>query len=182
MTEKIKVKDFFSPNGAGYDWWKSIQPKESKAELKESKVHLGGDRAELRRCKSISEILITPAFYRLRNRAMSVAVHDETLAAIAGVLANVDESTSERFGQAMATKKEKSDNAKVSGLRFRRLLEHKDLDELYLPLVRIVRMMGRTVPIGSLAADIAMWAWEDGRDRVRKDWARDYYTTNADET
>jgi len=179
MKEKTSIKDFFSPDGEGHKWWRSIQPSADGAPERR------GDRAELRRCKSLSDVLIAPSFHRLRNLALSENVgfgDDEILAAIAGILAHTESSVTERFGASMAANKENGQNAKVSGLRFRRLLEVKDLDELYLALIRIIRMMGRSVPVPNLAADMKNWKWEDGRDRVRKEWARDYYMTNCDET
>ena len=76
----------------------------------------------------------------------------------------------------MATPKAGSDRARVSGLRFRRLLKISDREELYQPLIRIVRLLGGQANILSLADDIYFWG-----ENVRKNWAYAYYETAPSE-
>src|SRR5262245_8312886 len=88
-----------------------------------------------------------------------------------GVLAHVKEhDPANRFAAQMAAAKTGSDRARVSGLRFRPLLQIADREELYQPLIRTVRLLGSQANIFSLANDIYCWG-----DNVRKNWAYAYY-------
>lgn len=64
----------------------------------------------------------------------------------------------------------------VSGRRFRRLLERESRDDLYRPMIRIIRLLDRRLSVGALARDMYFW----GAD-VRKRWARSYYENALDE-
>jgi CRISPR system Cascade subunit CasB len=71
----------------------------------------------------------------------------------------------------MAQSKEAIDSAKVSGLRFRRLLKIQGREELYPAMVRIVAMLGGSINLLSLANSVYWW-----NERTRKDWAFAYYS------
>jgi CRISPR system Cascade subunit CasB len=77
----------------------------------------------------------------------------------------------------MAMPKSGSTNARVSGLRFRRLLKVQNNSDLFEPLIRVVRMLDGNVNISSLANSIYWW-----NDFTRKDWAFAYYDKAPDET
>jgi CRISPR system Cascade subunit CasB len=141
------------------DWWAGLD-------------HARGDRAALRRCRSSQEVAFVPAFHRLRQNLSRIAPVDaENLAVVAGILSHVRENDySLRFAQQMATPKEGSDRARVSGLRFRRLLKVEDRDDLYGAVVRTIRLLDGSVNIASLADGVYWW-----NERTKNTWAFDYY-------
>jgi CRISPR system Cascade subunit CasB len=134
-----------------------------------------GDRAALRRCRSAAEVAFVPYFHQLRLDLVKIAyVQPQSLARVVGVLSHVkdyDESNARSIAQQMAAKKDGSDQARVSDLRFRRLLAIDDADELYGPMIRIIRLLGGGADIPSLADGIYWW-----NDRTKNTWAYDYYS------
>jgi CRISPR system Cascade subunit CasB len=141
------------------EWWQGLD-------------HARGDRAELRRAATPTEIAFCPAFHQLLQSLRRFASPAPASLAIAvGVLAHVKEhDPATVFAAQMATPKAGSDHARVSGMRFRRLLKIPDREELYQPLIRTVRLLGSQANILSLADDIYFWG-----DNVRKNWAYAYY-------
>ena len=138
-----------------------------------------GDRAALRRCRSAPEIAFVPAFHRLRHDLSRIAPVDaEKLAVVAGILSHVRKNDySLRFAQQMATSKDGGDRARVSGLRFRRLLKIEGRDDLYGAIVRIVRLLDGSVNIASLADGVYWW-----NERTKNNWAFDYYDRAPEES
>lgn len=139
-------------------WWRSLDDNR-------------GDRAELRRCGTLAEVVFTPAYHRLRQAVSRYgAVHDDGLAAMAGLAAKVKcNATDNTVAEQMATGK--GDSARVSGLRFRRLLKVKDQKELYTAFGRVIALLGGSVNLQSMAQSVYFW-----NDRTRKQWAFDYYS------
>jgi len=140
-------------------WWK---------ELEKSR----GDRARLRRCHSPLEVAFVPAYHRLRWALKKAGpVNDEQLALVAGVLSHVKEYIPSSFAVQMAdSDSADGKKARVSGLRFRRLLAIDDHEKLYETMIRMVHLLGDTVDIPSLAAGIYWW-----NERTKKEWAFAYY-------
>lgn len=177
-----EIDNFFAKGGDGYTWWAEMTTPNAAG-----KIARKGDRAELRRCKSPSDVMLLPAYHRLWWKATeaNVARHtkdssqEAAMAFVAGILAHVSENSTASLGTTMAVKD--GDNSVVSGLRFRKLLEIHDTEQLYVTMIRIVRMLGRTAPLGAMADDLMRWNNEKYRDDVRKKWARDYYSTNPNE-
>jgi CRISPR system Cascade subunit CasB len=136
-----------------------------------------GDRAELRRCTTLAEVAFTPAFHRLRLAAGKFgAPHDDGLALVAGLSARVKNNiTDGTVAEQMATGKTDG-SARVSGLRFRRLLKAKEPDELFIAMGRVVAMLGGSVNLQSLAKSVYFW-----NDRTRKQWAFEYYSKSPSE-
>jgi len=140
-------------------WWRSLDDNRS-------------DRAELRRCGTLAEVAFTPAYYRLRQVVCRCGtVHDDGLALVAGLAVKVKNNAidSTVAGQ-MATGKTDG-SARVSGLRFRRLLKVKDREGLFTALGRAIALLGGSVNLQSLAQSAYFW-----NDRTRKQWAFDYYS------
>jgi CRISPR system Cascade subunit CasB len=137
-----------------------------------------GERANLRRAVGPSEVAFGPAFHRLLGeiRRQGYAVGTDgtmALAAIAGIAAHVKSHVGgASIAQQMATPRSAGAGARVSGLRFRRLLAVSDRDELYPLLIRVVRLLDERANLVSLA-NAAFW-WND---RTKRDWAYDYYKT-----
>jgi len=149
------------------EWWESLKKNR-------------GERAELRRCKEIDEVLLTEAYHRLRKWLSATGFtprSEDQLGAVAGLLAHVDEDATEQSKVAaqMAGGAE-NEEAPLSGLRFRRLLQNEDRESLYRSLMRVVRLLDRRVNVSSLAEDVYYWG-----PSVRKRWARDYYDNALEE-
>jgi len=133
-----------------------------------------GERAVLRRCGSLTEVVFSPAYHRLRSMVSRFGfVDDDGLALVAVLTASIKENIgSGRIAEQMATSKSGSDaKARVSGLRFRRLLKVKEREDLFSTMTRILALLGGSVNIQSLAHGVYFW-----NDKTRKEWAFDYYS------
>lgn len=144
-------------------WWKSLDTRR-------------GPRAELRRCRNAAEVLMTQEFYNaLRSINPGEKTSIEDFARVVGLLAHVEQhEPGNPFAKRLARGDERSAPL-VSGLRFRRLL-NVDVDDLYLPMLRILRLAGRKANIHDFAASVFWW-----NERTRKDWARHYYENAMDQ-
>jgi CRISPR system Cascade subunit CasB len=144
-------------------WWKGLESDR-------------GERALLRRASNIAEVAFSPAYHRLlgRLKGETGAVNREALAAVAGLATHVKTHTEigGSVARQMATPKIGGSGARVSGLRFRRLLAVSDRDELYPLLIRVVRLLDGNVNLLSLANGVYWW-----NESTRKQWAYDYYST-----
>ncbi|OED09939.1 type I-E CRISPR-associated protein Cse2/CasB [Methanosarcina sp. A14] len=141
-----------------FEWWENLD--ESR-----------GKRAELRHCHNINEVAFTPSFHSLRIKLSRFRINQEALAAIAGVLSHVKSNdTNSSLPAQMATPKLGSKKAAVSDLRFRRLLTIEDRNELFITMIRIVRLLDERVNIFDLAKSIYFW-----NKRTKKRLAYKYY-------
>ena len=104
---------------------------------------------------------------------------DDRLSLIVGLLARVKTNAdgSNIAGQ-MATGKSDG-SARVSGLRFRRLLKVKDCEDILLAMTRTIALLGGAVNLQSLAR--SMYLCDDKYVDIRKEWAFDYYSKAPDE-
>jgi len=133
-----------------------------------------GERAVLRRCGSLTEVVFSPAYHRLRSMVSRFGfIDDDGLALVAGLAARIKENMdSGRIAEQMATAKSGGDaKARVSGLRFRRLLKVKEREDLFSTMTRVIALLGGSVNIQSLAHGVYFW-----NDKTRKEWAFDYYS------
>lgn len=168
-----KIRTIFTEGDDSSDlfvgWWKSLDRDR-------------GERANLRRAASPTEVAFCPCFHRLLGqlRAQGYPLPNESasgLAAGAGLAAHVKSNLNNAsFAQQMATPKKHGGSARVSGLRFRRLLAVSDRDELYPQLVRVIRLLDGKVNLVSLA-NAAFW-WNE---QTKKEWAYEYYATSPSE-
>ena len=147
------------------EWWKSLDRHR-------------GERADLRRAASATEAAFCPSFHRLLHqlRSRGYALEDigaNAVAAIAGLAVHVkSHNGASTLAQQMASPRRQGGSARVGGLRFRKLLVIPDRDELYLQLVRVIRLLDGNVNLVSLA-NAAFW-WNE---RIKKNWAYEYYAT-----
>jgi CRISPR system Cascade subunit CasB len=122
------------------------------------------------------EVTFSPAYHRLLGRLQeqSGTVNREALAAVVGLATHVKTHTDSggSLAKQMATPKAGGSGARVSGLRFRRLLAVSERDELYPLLIRVVRLLDGNVNLLSLANAVYWW-----NENTRKQWAYDYYST-----
>lgn len=138
-----------------HTWWKGLD-------------HNRGARAELRRARSINEVMMIPSFHFARRKFIKFfpqQVDQLRLAMILGLLSHVKQPTSVKLAKQMSM----GDRPRVSELRFKRLLRC-ERDELYQPLVRVIRLLDGQVNIGDLAKLCFYWD-----DHIRKELAFDYY-------
>ncbi len=136
-----------------------------------------GDRAELRRCSTLAEVAFTPTYHRLRLDLMKFgAVNADALALVAGLVARVKSNLpGDTLAEQMAGGKSDG-SARVSGLRFRRLLKVKKREDLFTAMGRVIALLGGAVNLQSLANNLYYW-----NDRTRKQWAFEYYTKSPSE-
>lgn len=137
-----------------------------------------GARAELRRCHTTTEVMLTPTYHEFRRELVQAGydVFSPRLAALVGVLAHVaSHDDQERVGAQLAHGK-RGGNASVSGLRFRRLLASQEPDDLYRSWLRAVRLVDGRVNVADLANRFAYWG-----DRARRELAQEYYDAAPNE-
>ncbi len=147
------------------EWWDDLEKKHR------------GERAVLRRCGTSAEMVFSPAYHRLRKTLMNIGrFDDDRLSLVVGLSARVKANADGvSVAEQMATGKPDG-SARVSGLRFRRLLKVKDREELFISLSRTIALLGGSVNLQSLAQSVYFW-----NDKTRKEWAFEYYSKAPDE-
>lgn len=137
-----------------------------------------GERAALRRCRNLTEVVFVPSFHHLlHSLSQHGKVDTERLAIVAGLGARVKGySPGVEISVQMAQAKPGGSSAVISGLRFRRLLKIQSREELFLALARVIALLGGTVDLVSLAKSAYEW-----NEWTRKQWAFNYYSTAPSE-
>lgn len=142
-------------------WWSDLQERNA-------------DRAELRRARTVADVILLPAFQRAYPRFKPFFKNEENweprLAAILGLLSHVRKTTHEKMALQMAGKPKPV----VSELRFRRLLQ-RDRNDVYFAMIRVLRMLGNTANLYDLANSVFYWG-----DKVKQDWAFTYFPNTLD--
>ncbi|MBE7440785.1 MAG: type I-E CRISPR-associated protein Cse2/CasB [Spirochaetales bacterium] len=129
-------------------------------------------RAALRRCHDVTETQFVPVIYELARsiRTQKNYRNLERIGAVAGLCAWVrDIDNSAASGQQMS-RTIAGDTRLVSEMRFRRLIQCQTVTDLYIPLVRILRLMKGQINLADLAQSVLFWG-----DATRKIWAYEYY-------
>lgn len=140
-----------------------------------------GPRAELRRAKTLEEVVFTPAFHDLRRRLSGTRYGSVSqLALVAGIVAGVDRLDAQPVASRMAERRDpQSESPRVSELRFRRLLQARQHDDLFRAMRRLLGLLKEgsqvSANIGDLAESLYWW-----NDRTRRRWALDYYDNRPD--
>jgi CRISPR type I-E-associated protein CasB/Cse2 len=162
------------------NWWKDLNDARKPRHLRNrpGSPFDSGDSAELRRCKTLDEIVLnSQAFHTLRKRLVgTVWEHAEILrlAVVAGVLSHVRLDAKVSLPQALGNKT-KSDQASKEAvrLRFQRLIQHRTHDDVFRPMVRMLDYLEKEgVSVLSLAKELYCW-----NDETRKRWAIKFYET-----
>lgn len=141
-------------------------------------------RAELRRCKCVAEVVMTPSFQRFCQKKLRGIFKDETMwedrmAAVVGLISHLKldvehevlggkDRCVDLFAEQMA-RMVSADRPLVSELRFHRLLQN-ERDELYSSMIRIIRMMKGGANLYGLAQSVYFWG-----DGIKKRWAYAYF-------
>jgi len=161
-----KLQD--QPESIVLQWWR---------EAIADKKALTGPRAELKRARSLEEVVFTPLFHEVRRRLSRTRWRSiERLALVAGVLARVKEhDPSASFARQMAASEPGAGTRpKVPPSRFRRLLrtgdEPEELERLLEQVRRIIGLLEGRVNVQNLARSLYFWG-----SGTRKRWALDYY-------
>ena len=147
-----------------------------------------GDRAELRRCATPDDVLLTKGFRTILQSSGRVNDFNEfeliALACAAGVLSHVKEhdENASSFARQMAKNKEGSDKPIVSELRLSRLQKSYSWEEFYRRLIRVIKMLDNKLNVLAIADAIFHWGKEfDGNyapqpmNRLQVKWANEYY-------
>jgi CRISPR system Cascade subunit CasB len=180
-------------------WWAALQQETNREKRIPPEFQgLGrGDGARLRRAASIEKLeteratgLLVACLLRgewKNSSAQSRFVTDPSaLLMVAGVLAAVKSDAADgkslawRVGAASAKREEK---VSMSELRFKRLLQARNLEDFFLLARRAVQLAHGTVDVAGLADDLLAWAYEQefavAAQRPAKSlcfrWAQDYY-------
>lgn len=135
-------------------WWASLE-------------HHTGDRANLRRCHTVNDVQLEPAYHKLLAILDNPYINHDQLAVMAGVLSHI------------TTNNERSSTATqlaecMSELRFRRLLSVNEPDDLMLAMIRAVAMLKGSTYIIDIAN--AAYSWDD---ETKKAWALDYFSAGG---
>lgn len=142
------------------EWWNS---------LKKNK----GDRAELRRCKSLREIQLSSAYQRCYWQLIKHFSKEqqmpsrEQMAIIIGLAPYIENNHEEYFGYQI---RGGDDKPTLSELRFRRLLKIKDREKLYHLLIQVIRMLEKKVNLLDLLSIAYFWG-----DTAKTNLAYKYY-------
>ncbi|TVQ41551.1 MAG: type I-E CRISPR-associated protein Cse2/CasB [Wenzhouxiangella sp.] len=144
------------------DWWEQLEQNR-------------GDRAALRRASSIEQVMFNPGFHRLWHRLTdSPWSRAERVALIAALGARVKHHDPRKsFAAQLGSPPSGREKAAFSGLRFRRLLQASQPNELLQACSRAITMCDGRVNLTNLAESVYWWS-----DRDRKSWAFDYYEAN----
>ncbi len=145
-----------------------------------------GARAELRRCDTVNEVVMTATFQRFCQQSLRPILKNEKqwedrMAAIIGLISHLPgTAVNDILAKAGAgdytsllakqmTDKVSGDRPVVSELRCRRLLQ-RDRDELYPTLIRIIRLLNGKASLFGIASSVYYWG-----DGVKKRWAYAYF-------
>ncbi len=138
--------------------------------------HDKGARALLRRAKEPEDVFFVPAFHRLSAQLRELGYESRSdsselaLASVAGLAALVRNHRSGlSLGTQLARARSGQATPAMSAQRFQRLLEARDVDDLYRGLRRGLRLLDHTANLVSLADTAYGWP------RTRRQLAFDYY-------
>jgi len=165
MTEEKRKWLFQRPDDESsrllMEWWQDLENHK-------------GDRAVLRRADNSTEVMFSPLYHRLLKSLQDAgySINREDLAIVCGLAVHVREIKDlELIAQQMADSKPGGEKARLSGLRFRRLLAIQRKEELYLLMIRVIHFLDKKVNLTNLAQSVYWW-----NESTKKQWAFDYYS------
>lgn len=187
MTEAAPVPVPAKPRGTGghsLDWWRyHCDPAAADP----------GTRARLRRCDSPVDAAAIPAAVNLARRlgAFSRGADDwrvNVTLNLARVLAHVREHVPgapmraagwKTFAGDRKESEAGEDRPILSEARFRRLLTTGSGEEQVAAFVRLIALLDGRVDVAALAADFVDWEHPWRGERIRKEWATDYFAART---
>ncbi|WP_100158466.1 type I-E CRISPR-associated protein Cse2/CasB [Proteus columbae] len=168
-------------------WWESLFL--SPDELRKKNILPAPNRykAELKRCDSITAIMLTEGFRALWLSFPSELINQasrediERWAVIAAVLVYVTQNSEKHFAT-IAGEKDDSKKSAISESRFLQLQSSRTYDEFIRRLRRILIQIKGKAAISSISQDIEKWVLEKQRIRfvqtnkqIIVEWAMKYY-------
>jgi CRISPR system Cascade subunit CasB len=165
------------PFAGPFGWWASQQPYDRSG--KPNPRCSPAVMARLRRVATLQEAALEPATLelhaRLGGRGRSNLEALEGTALVAAVLAHVREDAGRGESTARLIGPDADGRARVSALRFRRILAARTPQETLIAFRRLVSLAGRSLPVADLAESLLDWTDPHGGDKRRRRWALDYY-------
>ena len=166
MSENLSFRPDSEAGKILIKWWRELEGNK-------------GDRAKLRRCREPLDVYFVQAYHRLLNSLSQNYPQEKGLekrvaliAALAASVKNTEWSgIRQSLPEQMAKAPSKSGNSPVSQLRFRKLLECQNREELFPLLLRVIKILEQKVDIYHLADDVFWWG-----DRCKRNWAHEYYS------
>ncbi len=168
-------------------WWQAMfLPAE---QLKEYGLQVAPTmhKAQLKRCKSLSAIMLTEGFralwLSLPTEVIETATEKdfECWATLAGVLVYVKNDSKQKLAQA-AGSKNNGDKSVVSELRFAQLQDASTAEEFLRRMRRILQQVNNEVAVAALIKDVQKWFTEHHNyrperadKRIAVQWAMEYY-------
>lgn len=128
-------------------------------------------RAELRRCGTLLDVMLTPAFQTARQRLIAAGFDDAheplrtRFAAVVALAAHLKETGKLPPAEAFSI----GDRPPVSPLRFRQILAATDDNERFRRIRRVLPLASN-MSLTLLASDVLDW-----NDRIRKQWIYTYH-------
>jgi CRISPR type I-E-associated protein CasB/Cse2 len=176
MTSETPTEPY-SRGQAARDWWiKTCHPEKGDR----------ASRARLRRCSDWRDAITIPDALGLL-RDLRISRHDtfniEAGLNLAIVLSHVKVDDQEPLMRSAGFKttprkgSQNEDQPKLAVLRFTRLMRSTK-EELPLALIRLVRLMKDEARISDLTDAMLNWSHPTFGDRVRRNWAFDYYAAS----
>ena len=145
-------------------WWRELQSDEE-------------ERARIRRCGDPSSVMLSPEYQRLLDLLKGAgyeldAGHSYAVAAVTGLVAQVTSDTGPgvTFAHQMAAPAPGSKKARISGLRFHRLIGEEQREMVYLLLMPVMDLLSGTVNLTDMARGLFKWD-----AAARKRWSDEYY-------
>jgi CRISPR system Cascade subunit CasB len=146
------------------EWWKGLLSDEEET-------------ARIRRCGDPAGVMLSPEYERLLHLLKDAGydldpARSYAVAAVVGLVAQVTSDTGPgaSFARQMAKPVPGSKKARVSGVRFDRLLAQEQRESLYLLLIPVVDLLSGTINLADMARSLYRW---DAAARSR--WADDYH-------
>lgn len=155
MTPSLKKSEAL--RGALLEWWHSLESNR-------------GARAELRRCDTLLDVMLSPAFHAARRRMIEAGLNDthepirSRLAAVIGLAAHLRISGSRAPAESFSS----GDRPPVSPLRFRQILSATNDEELFRRIRRVLPL-AEGMSLILLSSDVLDWD-----ERIRKQWVYAY--------
>ena len=145
-------------------WWKELQTDP-------------WERDRIRRCGDPSSVMLSPKYQRLLDLLKDAgydldAGHSYAVAAVTGLVAQVTSDTGPgvAFARQMAQPAPGTKKARVSGLRFHRLVAEEQREMVYLLLIPVMDLLSGAVNLTDMARGLYRWD-----AAARKRWQDEYY-------
>lgn len=117
-----------------------------------------GERARLRRCDTVSEVLFQTGFHRLCKTLPRLEVFAiEGLGLVAGLLSWCETSNEQELAERLGQKRTGSEQPLFSELRFQRLMAIDDSEEFYKAMRRAIVQVDKTCEPVMLSDSVLHW-------------------------